>query len=78
MNNILLVETIFPDLSFFPICLTTWKRRDLYLKVISTNPQVVEVMFGSPRRKLREVTYLYQLQDLYKAIYDEQLDFIEI
>ena len=68
-----LVETLFPALGFGPICLTTWRKRELYLKIISTSPNIVEVSFGTPRRKLREVTYLHQLQKLYESIYDQEL-----
>lgn len=68
-----LVETLFLSLRFVPVCLTIWRRREVFLKVLSTDPQVVEVSFGNPQRKLRDVTYLHQLQNLYKSIYDEDL-----
>jgi len=73
MDEIILLEIMLPRLSFIPVCFTVWRKRDIYLKVISLSPQIMEVSFGSPRRKLREITFLSQLQILYKAIYDEEL-----
>ncbi len=68
-----LLESHFLQLGFRPICLTTWGRRGLYLRVKSETPPIVEVFFGNPKRKLREVSSKEQLNDLYKAIYDESL-----
>lgn len=73
MSSQIITETLFPRLGFIPVCFSTWRKREIYLRVKSIEPNVVEVLFGSQNRKLRDIEFLHQLQDIYKSIYDEDL-----
>ena len=75
-EGVLLKDISLLFLGFTPVCFTVWSKKGIFLRPHPNISNLTEALFGSTtKRKLRDIQYLHELQDLWRGIYGEQLEF---